>query len=207
MTISRKLANLLAISVTSISSASAATTITFEELGNISGVVQIGIIGEVDFGTLGAFDAAKPDYAYLAASPTNAAYYVSRTPYEIRMANGKDFDFLGASFVRSHSEGDYFQLLGKKDGVTIYSHPLVPIPIIRNGTPSFYAMEWTSIDTLSISWTGVGLLCCSSGYAVMDNFTYQAVSSVPEPNQALLLFAGLLAVAYTSAKRTTLKGF
>lgn len=200
MNIFWKFVRILAVGALSIASASAsASTITFEELGNISGVVPIGIIGEIDFGTLGAFDAAKPDFAYLAASPTNAAYFVSRTPYEIRMANGNNFDFLGASFVRSHSEGDYFQLLGKKDGVTVYSLPLGPTPIIRNGTPSFYAMAWTGIDTLSITWTGAGQLCCSSGYAVMDNFTYQAVSSVPEPNQAALFLVGIVALVTARA--------
>ena len=196
-----KLVAILALSLV-LGAPANASMITFEELGDISGVVPIGVIGEIDFGTLDAFDTAKPDFAYLAASPTNAAYFVSRTPYEIRMANGNDFNFLGASFVRSHSEGDYFQLLGKKDGVTIYSHPLEPIPILRNGTPTFYAMAWTGIDTLSISWTGVGQLCCSSGYAVMDNFTYQAISQVPEPTQMSLLVVGLLAVTASTAKRS-----
>ena len=199
MNVARKIVSALAIAAVSTSLASAGTMITFEELGNINGVVPIGVIGEIDFGTLRAFDTAKPDFAYLAASPTNAAYFMSRTPYEIRMANGGDFDFLGASFVRSYSEGDYFQLLGKKNGIAVYSHPLEPIPIIRNGTPSFYAMAWTGIDTLSITWTGVGQLCCSSGYAVMDNFTYQSVSSVPEPNQAALFLAGIVALVTARA--------
>lgn len=120
------------------------STITFEELGNISGVMPIGIIGDADFGTLGAFDTTKPDYGYLAASPTNSAYFAPRLIYEIKMANGADFDFLGASFARSYAEGDYFQLLEKG---------MVPLSI-----PAFlktrlsYAMERQRF----LIWHGLG---------------------------------------------------
>lgn len=171
-----------------------ANTITFEELGRFSGVVQIGVLRSVDFGVLGAFDAEQPDYAYLASSPTNAAYFAPRAEYEIKMADGNEFDFLGASFVRSHDEGDFFLLAGKNDGVTIYSRSLESVSILRNGTPRFFDFDWRGIDSLSISWTGGSASCCSTGYAVMDDFTYQPVRDVPEPKSMSLFMLGLAAL-------------
>lgn len=200
MNLFAKLAGLLVLAVMSMPPVAAAT-VTFEELGEISGVVPIGNIGGIDFGWLGAFDTSLPDVQHLSTSPTNAAYLSPRIAYAIKSTDGNVFDFVGASFARSYAEGDYFQLIGRRDGEVIYSRTLEQVFVPRNSTPSFFDFNWEGIDTLSISWTGFGQLCCSTGYAVMDNFTYQISSAVPEPSQMHLLLAGLLVLAtFTSGR-------
>ena len=201
MKCSKLIGGLFAIS-SILASSSFAATITFEELGDISaGSVSIGIIGDIDFGTLRAFDTASPDMVYLSASPRNAALFSARITYEISASDGSDFDFLGGSFVRSYAEGDFFSLVGKNDGVTLYSRYLEAVSIVRNETPKFFDFDWKGIDSLSIVWTGIGQHCCSTGYAVMDNFTYQPSNTVPEPGMLLLSCVGMGAMAIPAFRR------
>ena len=106
---------------------------------------------------------------------------------------GAPFSFQGADFATWLEFNSEFSdsstsvtVNGYLSGVLVGTDTMT---LNTNGTFSFLTTNFSDVDTLTILNSGA-----SNKWWLMDNFTYGAVSAVPEPSSVLLLATGLIAL-------------
>ena len=105
------------------------------------------------------------------------------------MIGGIDFDFTGAYFTSAWDEDNILTITGYSSGAPQYRADVS----MNTQEPVWFQADWLGIDQLVFS--------TDKRQLVMDNFTINASSPVPEPGTMLLLVAGLIGLLTGNRKK------
>lgn len=122
-------------------------------------------------------------------SPNNVAFNKSGNPATISKLT--TFDFTGAYLTGAWNNGLNINLKGYNGLNLVYDTTI----IVNSTSPTFFSFNYLGITSLRLnSYGGVdgGYLGGSGTHFAMDDFTYNPVSTVPEPSTMLLIGSGAL---------------
>ncbi|MSM40968.1 MAG: PEP-CTERM sorting domain-containing protein [Geobacter sp.] len=114
--------------------------------------------------------------------------------------SGANINFIGAYLCGSYKDGLHVEVIGKRDGITIYDSTVTTIA----HTASWFEFNFFGIDELVFTGFGgipVGPYDSDLNGVSLDNFTYENFDPIPEPSTILLLALGLLGLAIRKRQR------
>ena len=151
----------------------------------------------------------KSGYHLGTVSSPNVAYNAYGNPASISwLPSGPitAFNFIGAYFTSAWNDNLQLQVQGFLGGTQEYSNTLTLSP----QSPMFGPFVWTNITELTFNVLSVGNVHWPWGvgggaYFVMDNFTFEPYTAVPEPISMIFFGTGLATVWGYIARRRMLR--
>jgi hypothetical protein len=176
----------------------AATILGFDDIGATNSILFPDGYGGLNWGIPGEsppwFDKTNSAFTDGVVSGEYAAIFGTST-HTVTNPGGT-FDFVGAYFT-----GGWFDktapVMGYLDDVEIYSTTV----FADNGVQNWYAFNWTGIDKLVFPVIDDGGTPGNNDDYVVDNFTIENVSVVPEPSTFALGILGLLSLGMIGRRR------
>ncbi len=181
-----------------------AAVLTFDDISSkASGIIpnEYGGLSWSNFGYMKT-DLYKNNkesgYKNSAMSGNYVAYNKNATIKSSTTQSGT-WDFSGAYLTAAWRDGLKILVEGLLNGETKYSQ----VVTVDTKSSQYFDFNYAGVDTVRFaSWGGTPIGKKNGGtHFAMENFTYNAGKSVPEPSGLLLMGAGLGALAWTRRKR------
>mgnify|MGYP001585661137 FL=1 len=171
-----------------------ATVVHFDDLSHYTSVPSIPSgYGGLDWNNMAAYNtllgAQVSGYKNGVVSPKNVAFNKFGTPAVISRLT--PFDFTGAYLPGAWNNGLNVNLKGYNGVNLVYDSTVV----VNSTSPTYFNFNYLGITSLRLdSYGGVhgGYTGSRGTHLVLDNFTYNPVSSVPEPATLFLLGSGVV---------------
>ena len=121
-----------------------------------------------------------------------AAFNFLATTSVINTIGGELFDFNGAYLTAAWHDGLNIEITGFLDNLALFTQTIV----VNTNAAQWFDFDFAGINSLSLrAWGGVSIDPNNGGeFFVMDNFTYNESTSVPESSPLILLLLGIAAV-------------
>ena len=199
------LAALILVSLCLSSSARATTVIGFDDITPVLPNPGYGSTVLVPDG-YGGLDWNEPGETVLSASAGHSAFddgditpfygAIFGTATHTVTSPGGTFDFVGAYFT-----GGWFSktapVMGFLGGVQIHSTTVSA----TDNSPVFHSFNWIGIDKLVFPIINDGGTPGNNDDYVVDNFTINNLTSVPEPSTYVMAAIGLLGLGFVARRR------
>lgn len=178
-----------------------ATVVHFDDLSHYTSMPSIpNGYGGLNWSNMApyntTFGAALSGYKNGVVSPKNVAFNKLGNPAVISRLT--PFDFTGAYLTGAWNNGLNINLKGYNGVNLVYDSTVV----VNSTSPTYFNFNYLGITSLRLnSYGGVhgGYTGGIGTHLVLDNFTYNPVSSVPEPSTLFLLGSG--AIGLIAARR------
>lgn len=194
----KHLTTAVAISLLSLAPLSNAATINFDDLPAGEQAISDGYMGfnwGHGSGDIYAGDLSGGSYPVATVSESNVAFGGWDTgQYQIDLATAGTFTFSSAYFTSAWEASQDITFTGLLNGSVVYSATSFSI---NNTAPTLITLDWSGIDSLSITNVTAGN---DNKHWAMDDMTY-TISAVPEPSTYALMLGGFGLVGFMAARR------
>jgi hypothetical protein len=121
-----------------------------------------------------------------------AAFNFLATTSTINTSGGELFDFNGAYLTAAWHNGLNIEVTGFLDNLALFTQTIV----VNTQQAQWFDFDFLGINSLSLrAWGGTSIDPYNGGeFFVMDNFTYNEPTSVPESSPLILFLLGSIAV-------------
>ena len=121
-----------------------------------------------------------------------AAFNFLATTSVINSTGGELFNFNGAYLTAAWHDGLNIEVTGFLNNLTLFTQTIV----VNTQKAQWFDFDFVGINSLSLrAWGGVSIDPYNGGeFFVMDNFTYNESTSVPESSPLILLLLGIAAI-------------
>jgi hypothetical protein len=127
-------------------------------------------------------------------SGSYAAFNFLATTSVINTTGGGQFDFNGAYLTAAWHNGLNIEITGFLNNLALFTQTIV----VNTNAAQWFDFNFFGINSLSLhAWGGTSIDPLNGGeFFVLDNFTYNETTSVPESSPLILLLLGIAGILF-----------